>query len=144
VFGVVDESNWTVCKQRPKAGASGADQARLVVDRSCLSKEQETAGSENDPAQSGEESDSSDVAGEESQETFTMPSLVGSNLQDAQDRLQSLGSYVLDQEDASGLDRFQVLDANWKVCAQTPAAGTRTPTSAAVLLEAVKLHESCP
>lgn len=35
VFGVVDESNWTVCEQLPAAGAAVTDTPRLVVDRSC-------------------------------------------------------------------------------------------------------------
>ena len=77
-------------------------------------------------------------------ETFAMPKLVGVNLQLAQDTLQSLGSYVLDQEDASGLERFQVNDSNWKVCSQKPKAGAKVPIETVVLLSAVKLTEDCP
>jgi len=76
-------------------------------------------------------------------EFFTMPKLVGKNLQLAQDTLQSLGSYVLDQEDASGLGRLQVNDSNWKVCSQRPKAGSKTPTDTVVLLASVKLDETC-
>lgn len=75
--------------------------------------------------------------------TFTVPDLVGANLQDAQDLLQSLGSYTMDQTDASGLDRMQVNDSNWQVCAQEPAAGTEVSTDTVVTLAAVKLDESC-
>ena len=46
---------------------------------------------------------------------FTMPRVVGMNLQLAQDLLQSKGSYILDQVDHKGLLRVQVLDSNWKV-----------------------------
>ena len=35
MFGVVDESNWTVCDQTPAAGASITDAPQLAVDRSC-------------------------------------------------------------------------------------------------------------
>jgi outer membrane murein-binding lipoprotein Lpp len=77
-------------------------------------------------------------------ETFTMPALVGVNLQLAQDQLQALGSYVMDQTDASGLGRVQVLDSNWKVCAQQPAAGSVVPLDAVVTLASVKLDERCP
>jgi hypothetical protein len=77
-------------------------------------------------------------------ETFAMPKLVGVNLQLAQDTLQSLGSYVLDQEDASGLERFQVNDSNWKVCSQKPKAGASVRIEAVVLLSSVKLAEDCP
>lgn len=34
-FGVVDESNWTVCTQTPAAGQPVKDAPRLSVDRSC-------------------------------------------------------------------------------------------------------------
>jgi hypothetical protein len=75
---------------------------------------------------------------------FTMPALVGRNLQTAQDELQSRGSYLLDQVDATSQNRFQLLDSDWKVCHQSPAAGTRVLKTALVRLEAVKLTEKCP
>ena len=77
-------------------------------------------------------------------ELFVMPKLVGVNLQLAQDTLQSVGSYVLDQEDASGLGRIQVNDSNWKVCSQRPKAGASVPIETVVLLTSVKLAEECP
>lgn len=77
-------------------------------------------------------------------ETFVMPKLVGKNLQLSQDTLQSVGSYVLDQEDASGLGRLQVNDSNWKVCSQKPKAGASIPMETVVLLSSVKLSEDCP
>ena len=75
---------------------------------------------------------------------FTMPRLKGRTLQDAQDLLQSRGSYLLDQVDATDQERFQLLDANWKVCSQSPAAGTRPLKTKLVRLEAVQLDERCP
>jgi hypothetical protein len=77
------------------------------------------------------------------EEKFTMPRVVGMNLQLAQDVLQSKGSYVLDQEDHKGLMRFQLLDSNWKVCKQSPAAGKVVPISTVVTLSSVKLTERC-
>jgi hypothetical protein len=77
-------------------------------------------------------------------ETFVMPKVTGMNLQLAQDLLQSKGSYLMDQEDASGLGRFQIIDSAWKVCSQSPSAGKRVPTSTMVGLKSVKLTESCP
>lgn len=73
-----------------------------------------------------------------------MPRVVGMNLQLAQDTLQSLGSFLVDQEDALGLSRLQVNDSNWTVCSQTPKAGTKVPIETVVLLSSVKLTESCP
>lgn len=73
-----------------------------------------------------------------------MPALIGVNLQLAQDQLQALGSFVLDQTDASGLGRVQLLDSNWQVCGQDPAAGTVVPVETVVVLASVKLDEVCP
>src|SRR5690606_38808503 len=76
--------------------------------------------------------------------TIVMPDLVGLNLQEAQDSLQALGSYFLDQEDALGEGRVQLVDSNWQVCSQEPASGAEMPLEATVLLTAVKLDEACP
>lgn len=91
-----------------------------------------------------EETPEPEVSEEPAVETFTMPNLRGMNLQTAQDTLQSLGSYALDQEDASGLDRFQINDSNWKVCRQDPVAGTQPNVDDVVTLWSVKLAETCP
>ena len=159
-FGVVDESNWFVCDQDPAAGGVVGSVPRLTVDRTCA-QEDDLEGDQSQPEpESAQESDNGDEAGDDRQkpsrrdrddkgaqtkpaETFAMPALVGSNLQDAQDTLQALGSYILTQTDGTGRDRFQVLDSGWKVCAQRPAAGTTTPVSTMVELITVKLHESC-
>jgi hypothetical protein len=77
-------------------------------------------------------------------EVFTMPDLVGENLQLAQDKLQALDSYLVDQQDAAGLNRVQVVDSNWKVCSQKPAPGAKVPVDTMVVLAAVKLSEQCP
>jgi hypothetical protein len=73
-----------------------------------------------------------------------MPNLVGENLQLAQDKLQALGSYLVDQQDAAGLNRAQVIDSNWKVCSQEPDPRAKVPVDTVVVLAAVKLSEQCP
>jgi len=50
----------------------------------------------------------------------------------------------MDQEDATGLARVQVLDSSWTVCDQDPAPGAVVPTSTVVTLWSVKLSETCP
>jgi len=50
---------------------------------------------------------------------------------------------VLTSHDALGTDRMQVLDRNWKVCSQTPAAGAHS-TDTTIDFGTVKLEESCP
>lgn len=126
-FGVLDESNWIVCEQRPSAGAAAVS-VRLVVDRSCPGMTSDSGGTSAGGAGAG----------------GSMPSVVGMVLQDAQDLLQSQGSYLMDQQDASGQGRMQVLDSNWTVCSQSPAPGAALDGGTLVTLSAVKIGESCP
>jgi hypothetical protein len=83
-------------------------------------------------------------ATDQTEDSFTMPNVVGVVLQTAQDKLQFLGSYVMDQQDAGGLDRLQLLDSNWRVCSQSPHPGTRVSATDTVTLASVKLEEACP
>ncbi|MEV7972949.1 PASTA domain-containing protein [Cellulomonas sp. NPDC089187] len=91
----------------------------------------------------GGESDTATAAESQTPETFVMPDVVGMNLQEAQELLQSHGSYLMDQEDASGRRRPQLRDSNWQVCAQVPEPGVESPTTVMVELSAVKLGETC-
>lgn len=148
-FGVVDESGWKVCKQEPSAGTAIGSAPRLMVDRSCDDGGSDKAAEENQP-QDDDTAGTNKKAGVKPKapkpapvETFTMPALVGANLQDAQDMLQALDSFLLTQTDATGMERFQVLDSGWKVCGQRPRAGARVPIDKMVELFVVKLHESC-
>ncbi len=75
--------------------------------------------------------------------TFTVPKLTGMVLQSAQNKLQSLGSFLLDQEDYKGLGRMQILDRKWKVCKQDPKPGAKALLTDIVTLWSVKLTESC-
>ena len=45
-FGIVDESNWTVCETRPAAGTTGGGTVKLVVDRTCDEPEVQAAAQE--------------------------------------------------------------------------------------------------
>lgn len=79
---------------------------------------------------------------------FVMPSFIGVNLQEAQDGVQTRGIFFSASHDLLGA-RSQLIDSNWKVCTQTPAAGTPIKGSAADYegkfdFGAVKLTESCP
>lgn len=79
---------------------------------------------------------------------FVMPSFINVNLQEAQDNVQTLGIFFSVSHDLLGA-RSQFIDSNWKVCTQTPAAGTPIKGSAADYegkfdFGAVKMSESCP
>lgn len=75
---------------------------------------------------------------------FTMPDLVGKSLQEAQDELQALGSFLMDQEDATDKGRLQIIDDNWTVCSQDPEAGEQHSKLDVVTLWSVKNGEDCP
>jgi len=79
--------------------------------------------------------------------TWTMPNLVGSRLQAAQDRIQNLTNYAITittSHDATGAGRHQILDRNWKVCSQNVPAGSTINRHTRIDFGAVKLDESCP
>lgn len=66
------------------------------------------------------------VPAEPASTIWTMPDLVGANLQDAQNTMQRMtdfGIAVTYSHDESGAGRAQVLDRNWKVCSQNVPPG---------------------
>lgn len=80
-------------------------------------------------------------------EPFTMPDETGKTLQAAQDDVQRVSGnplYVSHSDDALGTSRPQLLDKHWKVCSQTPAAGTEVKDGVDVRFKTVKLDETCP
>jgi beta-lactam-binding protein with PASTA domain len=78
---------------------------------------------------------------------WTMPNMVGKGLQEAQDAMQKLTGdpvFLTRSHDATSAKRQQLVDHNWKVCSQTPAAGTKINMKSEVDFGAVKTTESCP
>lgn len=73
-----------------------------------------------------------------------VPKLIGMGLQTAQDSAQAAGFRNLTSHDSSGRGRHQILDRDWKVCSQTPAAGKAAPRDSRIDLGAVKVSETCP
>ncbi|MFB4265248.1 PASTA domain-containing protein [Nonomuraea sp. GTA35] len=74
-------------------------------------------------------------------ERKTLPDVVGMNLQEGQDTLQAAGFYVLNDKDATGQNRLQVLDRNWVVTKQSPAGGRKVTTDTLITLYAKKIGE---
>nr|WP_206038196.1 hypothetical protein [Rhodococcus sp. HNM0569] len=70
----------------------------------------------------------------------TMPNVTCMNLQGAQDTIQAAGVFYSRSVDATGQGRNQVLDRNWVVTAQAPAAGAAVAEGEAVLT-VVKIGE---
>jgi len=116
---VVDEANWVVTGQTPKAGAPVTTGAKvtLLVGRP-------TDAYHPGPLHFG-----------------TVPGVVCMNLQDAQDALRKSGFLDLRSTDGSGQGRFQVLDRDWLVTAQSVKAGTSPGLLTRIVLTVVKYGE---
>jgi hypothetical protein len=77
---------------------------------------------------------------------YTMPNEVGKDLQAAQDDIQGVVGHFFfsDSVDATGQDRFQVLDRDWQVCSQSVPAGSKFDEDTDVTFKVVRVTESCP
>lgn len=79
--------------------------------------------------------------------SWTMPNLVGMDLQGAQDAIQSLTKgavWFSGSTDLTGKGRAQIIDRNWQVCTSTPVAGARITTTTSIRFGVVRDTEKCP
>ncbi|WP_051844054.1 PASTA domain-containing protein [Streptomyces sp. NRRL S-813] len=118
------DRDWKVCSQNVKAGGSKPTDTKLdfgtvKLAEVCPAKDQEA------PSAAG----------------GTMPNFVGKGVKAARQALDSSTSITVN--DAAGNDRMVLIESNWKVCSQTPAAGTKL-NGQPVSLNAVKVDETCP
>lgn len=76
---------------------------------------------------------------------WQMPDVVGVDLQAAQDTVQVLTGFQVPvtTHDRTGAARTQVLDVEWRVCSQTPDAGTDISPGSMVDLGVVRWEEDC-
>ncbi|MFB7678524.1 PASTA domain-containing protein, partial [Kitasatospora purpeofusca] len=76
----------------------------------------------------------------------SVPELVGLQLDKAKTAAKQAGFKSVESTDVAGGDhkRTQIVEANWKVCQQTPASGTAAPVTTKVTLGVVKDAEPCP
>ena len=77
---------------------------------------------------------------------WTMPNLIGQDLQGAQDAIQSLTDSAVaytDSRDLTGQDRMQVSDRHWMVCTSTPPGETFTADTD-IEFGVVRIEETCP
>jgi hypothetical protein len=78
---------------------------------------------------------------------WTMPNLVGTDLQAAQNAIQKLTGdpiFLTGSHDATGRGRHQILDTDWRVCTQNVAPGATFTPKTRIDFGAVKNGESCP
>ncbi|MFF8811700.1 hypothetical protein [Streptomyces pactum] len=118
------DRNWKVCFQTPRPGSRATDSpidfGTVKLDESCPAKDAGTG-----PAQSD----------------GTVPDFTGKSVKVARQALD--GSTSLTVTDASAEDRIILVESNWRVCTQRPAAGSAL-NGRPVALTAVKFGETCP
>jgi hypothetical protein len=117
------DRDWKVCFQRP---APGRQPTTVTVDFGTVKLEEGCPGQDAPPPAS---------AGS------TMPDFTGRSLKVA--RASLTDSTSITAEDVSGQGRFILLESNWKVCSQSPAAGTGLKGQP-ISFKAVKFGEDCP
>lgn len=119
------DRNWKVCSQTPKAGEHATDTeidfATVKLEETCPAKD------------AGADTSADEAAS-------TMPDFKGKAVKVARDALD--GGTSLTVNDASGNDRFVLVESNWQVCTQEPAAGAKLDGQP-VTLTAVKFDEAC-
>ncbi|WP_241010624.1 hypothetical protein [Mycobacterium camsae] len=80
--------------------------------------------------------------------SWTMPNLIGKDLQGAQDAIQSLTNgqvWYSGSKDLTGKGRSQIVDRNWQVCTSTPPPGATITTSTSITFGVVRIDtEKCP
>jgi hypothetical protein len=118
------DRDWQVCFQSPAAGTSTEMTTKLDFGAVKLT-ERCPKTDERPPAKTGS----------------TMPNFVGKGLAAARNSLP--GSASITSTDASGDDRVIILESNWKICTQTPKAGSLY-SGQPVTFTAVKTDETCP
>ncbi|MFE4997105.1 hypothetical protein ACFRH4_38405 [Streptomyces mirabilis] len=117
------DRDWKVCSQNVKAGTSQSTDTTLDFGAVKLA-EKCPAKDESAPSAAG----------------GTMPDFKGKSVKAARDALDSSTSITVN--DASASDRLVLIESNWKVCTQSPSAGT-TLGGQPVAFTAVKFEESC-
>jgi hypothetical protein len=70
------------------------------------------------------DADGANPLGGDSPEDRLMPDVICMNLQEAQDEIQDHGVFLSGSVDATGQGRRQIIDSNWVVVDQSPAAGS--------------------
>ena len=137
-FGVVDESNWTVCETRPGAGATDSGMVKLVVDRTCEAAGAAIAETTSPAAEPTASKHKAAAKRRKAAATgsgrIRVPNVVGMDHQLAQDTMQASGLYMLAERDASGQARLLVYDRNWTVVRQSPKPGARVSEDRTITL----------
>jgi len=79
--------------------------------------------------------------------SWTMPNLIGMDLQGVQDAIQSVTGgavWFSSSTDLTGQGRAQLSDRNWQVCSSTPPPGASFTFDTDIDFGVVRVSEECP
>lgn len=118
------DRNWKVCSQNVAAGKTvstdiSLDFGAVKLEETCPAKDEKPL-----VAEGGK-----------------LPDFKGKSVKSARAALDASTSFTV--KDASAEDRWVLIESNWKVCTQTPKAGTAL-NGQPVSVTAVKFEETCP
>lgn len=133
--------------QATAAAAGVSDQETVAVTRLPTTAEKRAAARRKAARARRRQAATNKAGSSEPDGSFVMPSEVGADLQEAQDDIQRASGdplFVSHSRDATGADRFQILDRDWKVCGQNVSAGERVSAVGHIVFSVVKDDENCP
>ncbi|WP_326807169.1 hypothetical protein OHB04_08255 [Streptomyces sp. NBC_01775] len=118
----VFDRSWKVCSQKPAPGTHATD---TEIDLGAVKTTEDCPAKDAGPVKTAD---------------GTMPNFMGKSVKAARSALDS--SVSLDATDSTGQGRIVLMESNWEVCSQTPAAGTKLDGQP-VTFKAVKFEENC-
>jgi FlaG/FlaF family flagellin (archaellin) len=121
--------------------ACGSSETKTVVTVIKEAAPAATSDSTSDAPDSSSSVSEADSSSDSSSTKITVPDVVGMDHQDAQNKMQDVGLYNLDEEDATGQGRMLIIDHNWEVVRQKPAAGSKVSEDTTILLISKKKGE---
>ena len=92
-------------------------------------------------AEQRRKADQAAAAAQQRSACITVPNVVRTNHQGAQDTMQAAGLYSLAEEDATGQGRMLVLDRNWVVVSQNPTGGKCVSADTTITLSSKEIGE---
>ena len=117
------DSTASTIESRPTTSTNESDSAATTT---AATSDSEAASPADDDSVTNEstDDDGANPLGGDSPEDRLMPDVICMNLQDAQDEIQDHGVFLSGSVDATGQGRNQIIDSNWVVVDQSPAAGS--------------------
>ncbi|MGE0219843.1 PASTA domain-containing protein [Mycolicibacterium sp.] len=79
-------------------------------------------------------------------QAYKMPSVTGMTLQEAEDAVAALSSttqFTVHTHNIDGFTQKQLSWPHWKVCGQTPAAGSPITADSDIEMDVARFYDSC-